>query len=89
MDKANRTATRGNITSIASAVEIYRINFNRMPTSLQDLTQESEDIAAPLDSIPVDAWGNAFVFKRVGKFKYQIISGGPDGSIGGDDDLTN
>ena len=89
MEKASITATRGNINVIVNSVELYRINFNRMPTSLQDLAKETEDIEAPLSDIPDDAWGNAFQFKRVGKFKYEIRSGGPDGSIGGEDDLTN
>jgi general secretion pathway protein G len=89
MEKANITATRGNIDVIGKAVELYRINFNKMPASLQDLTKESEDIEAPLRDIPVDAWGNAFQFKREGKFRYEIRSAGPDGSMGTDDDLTN
>ena len=89
MEKANRTATRGNIDVIGKAVELYRINFNRMPTSLQDLTQETEDIEAPLRSVPTDAWGHEFQFKREGKFKYEIRSAGPDGNMGSDDDLTN
>jgi general secretion pathway protein G len=89
LDKTNATATRGNIAAIGQAVELYRINMNRMPTSLQDLTKESEDFEAPLSEVPLDAWANPFQFKKVGKFKYEIRSGGPDGSIGGDDDLTN
>ena len=89
MEKASITATRGNIDVIGKALELYRININKVPSSLQDLTKETEDIEAPLRNVPVDAWGNAFVFKREGKFKYHITSGGPDGSMGGDDDLTN
>ena len=75
MEKANITATRGNIDVIGKAVELYRINFNRMPGSLEDLTQESEDIEAPLREVPMDSWGNPFQFKREGKFKYEIRSG--------------
>jgi general secretion pathway protein G len=89
MEKASITATRGNIDAIGKAVELYRINFNKMPGSLQDLTRETEDIEAPLRDIPLDAWGNAFQFKRDGKFRYTITSAGPDGSPGTSDDLTN
>jgi general secretion pathway protein G len=89
MDKVNRESTRMNISAISKAVEIYRITANRMPSSLQDLTKDIGDIEAPLSDVPLDAWANPFQFKKVGKFKYEIRSGGPDGSIGGDDDLTN
>jgi general secretion pathway protein G len=89
MEKANITASRGNIDVIGKAVELYRINFNKMPGSLEDLTQESEDIEAPLREVPVDSWGNPFQFKREGKFKYEIRSGGPDGNLNTEDDLTN
>ncbi len=89
MEKASITATRGNIDVISKAIELYRINFNKMPGSLQDLTRESEDIEAPLREVPTDAWGNAFQFKREGKFKYTVTSSGPDGSMGTEDDLTN
>jgi len=38
-----------------------------------------------------DAWGNAFHYRRINDGKYQLVSIGPDGEIGTEDDvcLTN
>ncbi len=89
LDKANVTATRGNISAINNAIKIYQLNMNKQPTNMEDLTRETEDFEAPLASIPVDAWGNEFQFKKDGKFKYEIRSAGPDGNFGTEDDITN
>ncbi len=87
LEKANITATRGNIDTIRKAIEIYKLNTNKQPGGLQDLTRETEDLEAPLAEIPTDAWGNEFQFKKSGKFKYEVRSAGPDGSFGTDDDV--
>lgn len=89
LEKANITATRGNIAAINNAIKIYQLNMNKQPTSMEDLTRETEDFEAPLASIPVDAWGNEFQFSKKGKFKYDIRSAGPDGNFGSEDDITN
>jgi len=89
LKKTNITATRGNIDTISNAVKMYQLNMNKNPKSLEDLTQETDDLEAPLADVPNDAWGNAFQFKWTGKFKYEIRSAGPDGNIGTEDDITN
>jgi general secretion pathway protein G len=86
---AKITATRLSIQNICTAIDIYETENGRFPSSLQDLTVETEDHAAPLDEVPVDAWGNQFQFAKVSKFKYQITSSGPDGQSGTEDDITN
>jgi general secretion pathway protein G len=42
--------------------------------------------------IPVDPWGNAYVYTYPGKHNqkgYDLMSIGPDGRSGSDDDITN
>ncbi len=42
--------------------------------------------------IPADPWGNAYIYNYPGKNNpdgYDIMSMGPDGRVGGDDDLNN
>ena len=42
--------------------------------------------------IPVDPWGNAYVYEYPGRKNsggYDLSSNGPDGRSGGDDDITN
>jgi general secretion pathway protein G len=43
-------------------------------------------------SVPVDPWGNAYVYECPGKHNpngFDLMSMGPDGRIGGDDDVCN
>jgi len=89
LDKANITATRGNIDAIRKAVELYKLTTNKYPGSLEDLTKETEQFEAPLAQLPTDAWGNPFQFSKSGKFKYEVRSSGPDGQFGSEDDITN
>ena len=44
-----------------------------------------------LPSVPNDSWGNPFVYRFPGTNgkDYDIISFGPDGHEGGNDDITN
>ena len=42
--------------------------------------------------IPLDPWGNAYLYECPGKHNpssYDILSMGPDGRAGGDDDIAN
>jgi general secretion pathway protein G len=42
--------------------------------------------------IPLDPWGHAYVYECPGKHKpaaYDLLSMGPDGHVGGADDVTN
>ena len=44
------------------------------------------------NAIPLDPWGNAYIYTYPGKNNpkgFDIISVGPDGRVGGDDDITN
>ncbi len=36
----------------------------------------------------VDAWGQKFLYRRIRDDKYQLISAGPDGEYGNEDDLV-
>lgn len=87
---ARNSATRSRIAGISTAIDTYEIQYGRFPESLEDLTVETDTRAALLDKNNMaDAWGNAFQYKKVSKFKYEIRSAGPDGRIGTDDDITN
>ena len=42
--------------------------------------------------VPLDPWGHAYVYQCPGKHKplpYDLLSMGPDGRVGGNDDVTN
>ena len=58
------------------------------PTS--NMQAENHDERIYIIKIPPDAWGNPFIYRRHGeKGPIDIISCGPDGIEGTEDDITN
>ncbi|MCK5850849.1 MAG: type II secretion system protein GspG [Kiritimatiellae bacterium] len=88
-ERASRNATRASIGNIGLAVEAYEMEAGKFPASLQDLTQGTDERAPLLASLPIDAWGTEFQYKKTGKFTYEVRSAGPDASFGSSDDITN
>lgn len=88
-EKARINATHLSIKNICTAVDAYEMDVGRFPDSLADLTKATEERGAFLSSVPVDAWGTTFQYKKTGKFSYEVRSAGPDTQLGNDDDLTN
>ncbi len=77
---------RVQIANFEQAIEHYYLENNQVyPASLDALVPDY------LESVPVDPWGNAYVYRYPGTHSkdFDIESGGPDGSPGGDDDVTN
>jgi general secretion pathway protein G len=81
---------------IKTALDRYEIDNGSYPRSLNDLVQapsEAKHWAGPyLDSVPVDPWGNPYVYYYPGKHNqasYDLLSVGPDDKEGTDDDIGN
>lgn len=88
-DNARKTTTLTSIGQINSAIQVYKMNTGRLPKSLDDLTVGINDEEPMLKAGALnDAWGMPFEYKVDGR-KYSIISAGPDGTLGTEDDLTN
>ncbi|MDD3545121.1 MAG: type II secretion system protein GspG [Kiritimatiellae bacterium] len=89
-EEARRQATRTSITAIEQAVQIYGMRHNgKLPESLDDLTVGTDDAPGLLkEGALVDSWGTPFSYTKQGK-RFKVISAGPDGEVGGEDDLTN
>ena len=90
-DTAKRETTRASIKAIGTAVETYKVRAGTgLPDSLSVLSQKFGEYPALLDKDSMnDSWGNAFQYKKTGKYEYEIRSAGEDGSMGTGDDLTN
>ena len=79
------------------AFEVDNGSYPRGKNGLQELVQQprnSQNWKGPYlkGEIPVDPWGNPYVFESPGKHNpssYDILSMGPDGRVGGDDDIAN
>ena len=89
-EEARRQATRTSITAIEQAVQIFAMRHNgKLPDSLDELTAGTDDAPGLLKEGALnDSWGTPFQYTKTGK-KFKIVSGGPDGEIGGEDDITN
>ena len=77
---------RKDVVQIQQAVEMYRTQKRgRCPKTLQDL--KAAGIASKISK---DPWGNDYAIKCPGEqTEVDVISGGPDGEIGTEDDITN
>ena len=81
---------------ISTALNLYEVDSGTFPKSLQDLVQEPADArnwhGPYLKSLPVDPWGNAYVYYYPGKHNpssFDVLSVGRDGKEGTDDDKGN
>lgn len=83
---AQSQAARVQIANFEQALQHYYLEHaGKYPSSLEQLVPEY------LDEVPLDPWGNPYVFRYPGSHNkdFDIESWGPDGSPGGDDDITN
>ncbi|MFC1462203.1 type II secretion system protein GspG [Verrucomicrobiota bacterium] len=88
-ERARINATHLSIKNVCTAIDMYETDTGKLPSTLSDLTKETEDHGALLASAPVDSWGTELQYKSTGKFSYEVRSAGPDTEFGNDDDLTN
>lgn len=95
LGKSESKAAQAQLASIAKALDMYRIDVGRYPTTEQGLGALS---AAPANEprwhgpymakvVPPDPWGRAYVYKSPGdKGEFDLLSLGKDGAVGGADE---
>jgi len=96
-ERARVTAATTDINGgIKSALGAYEVDMGSYPKSLQDLITAPSDArnwhGPYLDSLPQDPWGHAYIYAFPGKHlagSYDLLSVGPDGKEGTDDDVVN
>ncbi len=101
IDRARITTTKTNLKMLHSAVNQFRMDTGQYPSEdmgLLDLVQQPMDLPEGVwqtggyletTDVPPDGWGNEFLFQlypESGK-QFVIISFGPDGEEGTEDDL--
>jgi general secretion pathway protein G len=91
-------AAKAQISAFKTALDMFEVDNGHYPkgkNGLDDLVRQPKDASnwhQYLDTIPLDPWGNKYVYESPGKnlpSSYDIMSMGPDGKVGGDDDITN
>jgi len=101
-EEAQIGATKATMTNIRTSLGLYETDNGKFPTQDQGLMALIiKPTAAPepkkwrkyleTSEVPKDAWGNEFAYKNPGEKNtdgYDLISAGPDGTMGNDDDIT-
>jgi general secretion pathway protein G len=95
-EEAKVTTTEVQMKNIEQALKLYKLHNSFYPTTeqgLKALVEKPEEDPVPkkwkgpyLERIPKDAWGNDFIYISDGK-QFNLISPGPDGEEGTEDDL--
>ncbi len=99
--EAKITAARTQISYFEVALDTFEIDVGRYPTTVEDLRALVVRPASDADgwrkpyvkgNIPLDPWGNEYIYRYPGQYNadgYDLSSYGPDGKLGGDDDIKN
>ena len=98
-EQARITAAQTQISSFSTALDAYEVDNGKYPqgrNGLQDLVTQPRDAqnwrGPYVKDIPKDPWNNDYIYEAPGKNNqsgYDLMSMGPDGRSGGDDDITN
>ena len=99
--KSEVQVAKAQIDAFEKALDLYRIDTRRYPSTDQGLKALIEKPANEPNwkgpylkkTIPADPWGNAYVYRQPGaKGDYELVSYGRDGKAGGsgeDADISN
>jgi general secretion pathway protein G len=98
--QAKLTAAQSQIASIELALDAFEVDTGAYPqgngglAALVDEPSGARNWKGPYlkKGVPLDPWGNEYVYVYPGKNNprgYDLMSVGPDGRPGGDDDVTN
>ncbi len=93
-------STRTQIEVFEKAIQKYKLDMRTPPNTLEDLVQQPADADTSStrrwrgpyldsDTIPMDAWQNAFEMQVDENGKVLISSAGADRQMGTEDDITN
>jgi general secretion pathway protein G len=98
VETANDAAARSQIEMLGAALDAYRLDNGRYPSTQQGLAALWEEPAAEprprnwrgpylRKAVPPDPWGNAYVYESPGQVNprgYDLLSYGADGAPGGE-----
>jgi general secretion pathway protein G len=98
--QAKIVAAQQQISSLSLALDAFEVDNGYYPTGANGLNalmqppNNSPGWHGPYlpKAVPADPWGNPYIYTCPGKNSaagYDLMSMGPDGRAGGDDDITN
>jgi general secretion pathway protein G len=96
--KSNGKVARAQLEAVGQALDQYRLDMGRYPTTEQGLVSLQGAPAGAAQwrgpylkrAVPADPWGNAYVYKQPGVHgEYDLSSLGSDGQPGGEGDAAD
>jgi general secretion pathway protein G len=98
-ERARDSKAKDDIANIKGALEQFKIDNSRYPTTEEGLqalvTKPSEDLPewkhSYIEKFPLDPWQHPYTYREPGSNgkDYDLFSCGPDGHEGGGDDIGN
>jgi len=95
LEDAQRKTTKTQLSNLSTALDSFRLDFGRYPTTEEGLailsakqsTLKKWNGPYLTKKLKDDAWGNPYVYKYPGKDgnEYELLSYGADGKEGGSD----
>jgi general secretion pathway protein G len=86
VSKARKVKAKADLTLLADALDLYHLEKDKYPESLEELAKTSGEGSDPLikgGKVPKDPWGNEYHYQKAEK-KYVLLSFGADGQQGGE-----
>jgi general secretion pathway protein G len=87
-DDIRESRGREDLRELSKRIESYRNNRGSYPTTEQGL----DSLVAIIKLVPSDPWGNKYCYRLLddgGKHPFEVLSAGPDGIHGNEDDLSS
>ncbi len=92
LDRATRETAIGQMRNIGGAIDFYQLDHQRLPKSLDELTEENVKTSEPyMKRIPRDPWDRAYDYRILDQKRrdYQLATSGRDREPGTDDDIVH
>ncbi len=87
MDEADVGAAQAQIRNFKTALTAYKLMFKKFPTPAEGLealvTNAKGKNFLDSNSVPLDPWGNPYIYSAEGSSGFKIVSYGADGAPGG------
>ena len=96
--RSNIHEAKAQMSTISTALELFKLDNGYLPAGtngLNDLVLKPNGVTnwhQYMESVPTDPWGHPYSYKYSGKNsfpEYKIVSAGPDGKFGTQDDIHN
>ena len=88
-DEARIETTRTSAKVIHDAIKRFYLSNAKLPDSLEDLVADDVKGGPYLDALENDAWDNPFELRGDTRKDFEVISLGPDGIEGTEDDISS